>query len=278
VGFLNWGADLDHSLELLELYRPAAAWFFASRTLDSLVQWTRKTREVTEGATKIWIQVGSVSEASQVCEACAPDVLVVQGSDAGGHGLNKGAGLTCLIPEVIDALEALAVSGKVKQVPSIIAAGGIAEGRGVAAALVLGADGVTMGTRYLVAHEAEIADGYKAEIIRAADGGQCTARSSVYDTLRNFTEWPERYGGRGIVNKSYHDAMAGMPWDENKKLYNEAVKTGDKGWGENGRMTTYAGSNVGLVKKLQSAKEITEEVRNGAKSRLKCLLGRIEQH
>jgi nitronate monooxygenase len=277
VGFLNWGADLDVSLEQLKIYRPAAVWFFAPRTIDSLVEWTRKTKEITEGATKIWVQIGSVSEATQVCELCKPDVLVVQGADAGGHGLNNGAGLTCLIPEVIDSLEALVGSGKLEHVPSIIATGGISEGRGVAAALILGADGVTMGTRYLVAHEAEIDNGYKAEIIRATNGGQSTIRSSVYDTLRGTTDWPEGYGGRGVVNRSYHDAIAGVPWDENRKLYNEAVKMGDKGWGEDGRMTTYAGTGVGLVNKLQSAKEITEEVRNDAKSRLVSSLQRIDR-
>jgi nitronate monooxygenase len=258
----------------LKLYRPIATWFFAPRTSESLVEWTEKAREATEGGTKIWIQVGSVAEAIKVCEVCQPDVLVVQGIDAGGHGLNKCAGLICLVPEVIDALEPLVATGKLKELPIIIAAGGIGEGRGVAAALALGAEGVVMGTRYLAANEAEISNGYKAEIIRAGDGGQNTARSSVYDTLRGITDWPEGYGGRGVVNKSFHDAMSGMSWDDNKKLYNEAVKMGDKGWGEDGRMTTYAGTNVGLVKKTQSAKEITEEVREEAKSVVRRLRDR----
>jgi nitronate monooxygenase len=273
VGFLNWGADLKVSLELLAHYRPIAAWFFAPRTLASLVEWTEKTREATGGVTKIWIQIGGVSEALEVCQVCKPDVLVVQSNDAGGHGLNKCAGLTCLLPEVIDGVDALVATGKLKESPTIIAAGGIAEGRGVAAALALGAEGVVMGTRYLAAHEAEITDGYKAEIVRAGDGGQTTARSSVYDTLRGTTDWPEGYGGRGVVNKSYHDAMSGMSWDDNRKLYNEAVEMGDKGWGEHGRMTTYAGTNVGLVRKMQSAKDITEEVRKEAR----IVLSRLQE-
>jgi nitronate monooxygenase len=64
-----------------------------------------------------------------------------------------------------------------------------------------------------------------------------------------------------VVNKSFHDAEAGMDWEENTRLYGEAVKLGDAGWGSEGRMTTYAGTGVGLVNKEQSAAEIMEEVR-----------------
>ena len=88
VGFFNWGANLDTSLPLLQYFRPAAVWFFAPKTISNLAEWTQKTREVTDNATKIWIQIGGVAEAVNVCKACNPDVLVVQGTDAGGHGLN----------------------------------------------------------------------------------------------------------------------------------------------------------------------------------------------
>jgi nitronate monooxygenase len=234
--------------------------------MESLVEWTQKVREATDGVSKVWIQIGSVAEAVNVCKSCQPDVLVIQGIDAGGHGLNKGAGLISIIPEVVDTLRDLVRDGAIERLPHFVAAGGVADGRGVAAALALGAEGVVMGTRYLASHEAEIAQGYKAEVLRARDGGQTTARSGVYDTLRGITEWPEEYGGRGVVNDSYHDALNGMPWEENKNLYNEAVNKGDEGWGENGRLTAYAGTCVGLVKKVQSAKEITEGVREEAKA------------
>lgn len=271
VGFLNWGASLDATLPLLREYRPVAVWFFAPRSLESLVEWTEKSREATAGKTKVWIQVGSVKEAVDVCRMCNPDVLIVQGSDAGGHGLNKAAGLISLVPEVIDKLQELAKEGTLKIQPTVIAAGGIADGRGVAAAQALGAQGVVMGTRFLASHEANIAQGYKAEVIRAHDGGQTTSRSGVYDTLRGITEWPEAYGGRGVLNQSYHDALSGMSWEENKQLHDEALKAGDQGWGESGRLTTYAGTCVGLVKRAQSAREITEEVREEARTVLRRL-------
>lgn len=206
-----------------------------------------------------------------VTKACKPDVLVVQGIDAGGHGLTHGAGIVSLLPEVSTAIATLVDAGELGQeeAPILIAAGGIADGRGVAAALTLGAEGVCMGTRYLASEEAEIAAGYKNEVLRAWDGGQCTVRSSVYDTLRGTTDWPQQYGGRGVINQSYHDAMAGMDWDVNKRKYADAIKAGDGGWGVDGRMTTYASTAVGLVTQVKPAKVITEEVRKEALEVLK---------
>lgn len=178
-----------------------------------------------------------------------------------------------LVPEAIDALEKLATSKQIKTMPGIVATGGIAEARGVAAALVLGADGICMGTRYLASHEAEIAIGYQQEVVRASDGGQTTIRSSVYDELRGTTDWDSRYGGRGVTNKSYDDAISGMNFEENKKLYAKAVEQGDQGWGPHARMTTYAGAAVGLVRSVDSAGKITSEVREGASK----ILSRLQE-
>jgi nitronate monooxygenase len=261
VGFLNWGANLEKSLQCIEKYRPCAVWLFAPGDVENLATWTLRCREVTDGVTQVWIQVGGIVEAKSVVKTCLPDVLVVQGGDAGGHGLNKAASIITLVPEVADALQNLNTQGEIKTFPSIIAAGGIVDGRGVAAAVTLGAKGVCIGTRFLSAHEAVIAKGYRNEVLRASDGGQTTVRSSVYDRLRGITAWPAPYGGRGVINQSYHDAVAGVDWDENTKKYEEAVKIGDAGWGVQGRMTTYAGTGVGLVTKEQSASEIVEEVR-----------------
>lgn len=218
------------------------------------------------------MQAGSVAEALSVVRGVQPDVLVVQGSDAGGHGLAQGAGVISLVPEVSDAVAAL-VAKEGGHAPVIIAAGGIVEGRGVAAALALGASGVVMGTRFLASKEAKIAKGYQDEVVRAKDGGQTTVRTKVYDNLRGTTGWADTYNGRGIINKSYTDAVAGLNEDENKKLYNEEVSKGDAGWGVKGRLTTYAGTGVGLVTDVMSAAEIMNEVREGTRHVLERLNG-----
>ena len=206
------------------------------------------------------MQVGSVKEARSVVENVKPDVLVVQGTDAGGHGLAQGASLISLLPEVRDAL-----SSKEYADPVLVAAGGVTESRSASAALLLGASGVVLGTRLLASPEANITRGYQAEVLRASDGGQTTARTKVYDTLRGTTGWAESHNARGILNKSYWDAMKGMNGDENKRLYEEEMKKGDAGWGEGARMTAYAGSGVGLVREVKGAGEIVKEVRDGTR-------------
>ena len=259
VGFLNWGANLNTALEAIKMHTPAAVWFFAPKRNEDLIDWTEKVRKMTGGRTKVWVQIGSVTDALHVAQACAPDVLVVQGADAGGHGLAQGAGIVSLLPEVADALADMGMS----HIP-LLAAGGIVEGRGTAACLALGASGVVMGTRFLASKEANITKGYQANVLRTRDGGLTTTRTSVYDILRGTTGWPDRYDARGIINQSFLDSQNGVSIEDNKTLYNEALQKGDKSWGENGRLTAYAGSGVGLVKEVVSAQGIVEEVRRDA--------------
>lgn len=264
-----WGASLKEVANLLSMpsRRPAAIWLFAPRQASDLATWTKAIREASDNATKVWIQVGTVTDALYAVEHCEPDVLVVQGQDAGGHGLNKGAGLIPLLPETIDAVTSLvSQSGEKMRRPKFVAAGAIMDGRTFAATLTMGAAGGVMGTRYLASHEATVAPGYQKAVLRAKDGGLTTVRSSVYDTLRGTTDWPPQYGGRGVVNASYVDAVEkGLDVEENKKLYEKALSKGDEGWAEDaGRLTTYAGTGVGLVKEVMSAGDITREVRDGA--------------
>lgn len=272
VGFLNWGADRDTALAALKKYTPCAVWFFAPvNQPDDLVPWAEQVRTATSGKTKIWVQVGSVTEAIAVAEAIKPDVLVVQGSDAGGHGLAQSASIVTLLPEVHDSL---AQRGH-GHIP-LLAAGGIADGRGVAASLMLGAAGAVMGTRFLACSEATIARGYQSEILRASDGGISTVRSTVYDRARGILEWPDRYNGRGVINQTYVDSVErGVSDQEIRDLYVKEMEKGDDGWGPHGRMTTYAGTGVGLVKDILAAEEIinktlseTDEVLRKHSSRL----------
>ena len=136
-------------------------------------------REATQDRSKVWIQVGTVSDALEAVTTCEPDVLVVQGSDAGGHGLERGASIITLLPEVVDALKAIGRSDV-----ALVAAGGVMDGRGVAASVALGASGATLGTRFLASEEANIAKGYQDDVLQSRDAGISTVRSKVYDTLR----------------------------------------------------------------------------------------------
>jgi nitronate monooxygenase len=265
IGFICWGADLKVALDAIQdaTLKPAAAWLFAPQDINELVAWADGIRKASAGKTHIWVQVGTVEDATKVARLCRPEALVIQGSDAGGHGLKRSASIISLLPECADALR---MEG-FENIP-LIGAGGIADSRGVVAALALGASGVSMGTRFLASPEAEISNGYREDVIRATDGGITTTRTSVYDQLRGTTGWPESYNARGVLNGSFFDWEKGMEDEENEKLYQEAMTMGDKGWGKEGRMTTYAGTGIGLVKSVMPAGEIVKEVLSGVRQAL----------
>jgi len=264
-GYFNWAPaeDLEKAMAAVKKWKPAAVWQFGAHGNEDYAAWAEKIRQAGAGRTKVWVQVGSVTDAVEVAKAAKPDVLVVQGTDAGGHGLESGAGLITLLPEVADILKAIGLADI-----KLVAAGGIIEGRGAAAALALGANGVCLGTRFLASEEATIADAYRKEVVRASDGGANTTRTKLYDQLRGTTQWPPNYNGRAILNQSYHDHNSGVSLEDNKKLYEEAMKQGDAGWGVNGRITTYAGTGVGLVRSVMKAGDIVREVQQQATQRL----------
>lgn len=190
VSFLNWGADLELAVrEFKNLsLKPVAAWFYAPKSTEDLMKWTEQIRAATQNKTKIWMQVGSVAAALAVVRACKPDVSVVQGCDASGHGLAQSSLFISLLQEVLDTLIAVGIPRD--SIP-LIAAGGIMDGKGVAAALMLGASGACIGTRFLVSPEAEFSTGYKKAVADANDGGINTIRTTLYDRLRG-TKWMVR--------------------------------------------------------------------------------------
>lgn len=122
---------------------------------------------------QVWLQVGSLAQAREASSSNL-DALIVQGTEAAGHN-RSSAGLMTLLPAVVDTVAHL----------SVIAAGGIVDGRGLAAALTLGADAVWCGTRFLASQEANAHAEYKRRVVAA----------SVDDTVRTTlfgAEWPDQ--------------------------------------------------------------------------------------
>lgn len=269
VGFITWSASLEKALPSFSRYCPAAVWLFAPpKGFQDLIPWATKIREATASRTKIWVQVGSVSDAVEVVHAINPDVIVVQGLDAGGHSLARGASIVSLVPEINDKLQELRPYPQKRA--DVLAAGAISDGRGVAGALALGAQGCVLGTRFLASPESMIAYGYQKAIIDAWDGGVTTVRTDIYDKVRDIHGWPHGYDGRGLINKTFLDHLGGLSEVKNRELYREELNRGDEGYGPNGRLTTYAGTGVGLIKEVLSAGEIVKSLREGAR---KILLG-----
>jgi nitronate monooxygenase len=135
---------------------------------------------------KLVCQVQTEGMAKAALDAGA-DILVAQGGEAGGHGVCRGT--MALVPAIVD------LAGP--RVP-VIAAGGIADGRGLAACLMLGAGGVALGTRFYATIEAAGADAAKKRIVDSS--GDDSLRSIVFDISRRNV-WPAPYTGRCLYNE-----------------------------------------------------------------------------
>ncbi|TKA66670.1 hypothetical protein B0A55_09025 [Friedmanniomyces simplex] len=261
VGFQLWGCDLSVAVAAVKKHSPAVVWLFAPTDDAEFGRWSREIRSVSQEKPKIWIQAGSVARARRAMDLAAPDVLVLQGSDAGGHGFVQAASAISLVPEVVDVLASEYGGGT-----PVLAAGGIMDGRGVTGVMALGADGAVMGTRFLASDEAGIAQGWQRELVRATDGGISTGRSTLCDRLKETVGWPPHFDGRAILNKGHEDERAGMSDAENVALYKQQLAQGDDAWTPHGRMVVYAGTGVGLVKEVKPAAEIVHEVHVGARN------------
>ena len=146
--------------------------------------WTLPTpghvERLKQAGIKVWMQIGRVAEAEQAA-ALGADALIVQGAEAGGHNRAEASTMT-LFPRIRRRFPGL----------PLLAAGGIVDGATMAAALVLGADAVWCGSRFLAAQEAEAHDSYKERVL-SADVGD-TAILSIYGP-----EWPDRPHGRSSM-------------------------------------------------------------------------------
>ena len=148
--------------------------------------------EAHRRGTKVFIQVGSVEEAQAAAEA-GVDAIIAQGIEAGGH-VKSTTSLSTIVPAIVEA---------VKPIP-VIASGGIADGRGVIAALSLGAQAVSMGTRFVASEETRVLREYKERIVKSQ------AEDTVYTLLFDIG-WPNA-AHRVLRNKAYNEwEAAGQP-------------------------------------------------------------------
>lgn len=197
--------------------------------------------------------VASVALAKRM-EKSGADAIIAEGTESGGH---IGQLTTmALVPQVVDAVN----------IP-VIAAGGIGDGRGVAATFMLGAEGVQVGTRFLVAKECTVHPNYKEKILKAKDiDTEVTGRSTGHPV-------------RSLRNKMARTYMKlekeGATPEELEKLGSGALKRAAvDGDVENGAIMS--GQIAGLVNKEQSAKEIIDELFTEANERFKLFGGRYE--
>ena len=190
-----------------------------------------------EAGIKVIPVVASVAMAKRM-QRCGADALVAEGAEAGGHiGENT---TMVLVPQVVDAVE----------IP-VIAAGGIADGRGIAAAFMLGAEGVQIGTRFVVTEEAQVHENYKECILKARDiDSRVTGRSTGHPVraLRNkmTKEYLEKEQAGATFEELEHLTLGGL---------RRAVVDGDVQSG-----SVMAGQIAGMIKEKLTCQEVIQKL------------------
>jgi nitronate monooxygenase len=185
-------------------------------------------------------------EGARRAQAAGADLIVAQGTEAGGHG--GGRATLPLVPAVVDAVAPTPV----------LAAGGIADGRGLAAALMLGASGVLVGTRFYASEESLAHPRAKERIAEARDNA--TARTRVFDRVRCLA-WPPAYTGRALRNR-FMERWDGREGDlaADASGYHAAVRDGDFD-----TAVVWAGEAVDLVRRVERASALVAQIGDEAR-------------
>ena len=240
VGFITWSLARNPALLAHVLrYRPAAVMlsFGDPRPFAGQVH--------AAGALLI-CQCQELRHVAEAVEAGA-DVVVAQGSEAGGHGASRGT--LSLVPEVADFLAQRAPN------TLLLAAGGIGDGRGLAAALMLGADGVLVGTRLWASQEALVAPGHRQAILQTSGDG--TLRTRIPDIVRQL-DWPAGFTARirrNAFTERWHGREDGLraALDVEGPRYRQALETCDPE-----HTAVWFGEAAGLVDDIPPAASIVQ--------------------
>ena len=245
VGLITWSIERG-VFELCLSYRPAA---FVLSFGDPRPH----AAAIKAAGCKLICQVQNVEQARIAREAGA-DLIVAEGTEAGGHSGVRGT--LALVPAVIDAVAPIPV----------VAAGGIADGRGLAASLMLGAQGALIGTRFYASLEALGHERAKQCLVKGS--GDDTARTRVFDIVRGYA-WPDNYDGRALRNtfmQRWHgreDALSAAMETE-RAAYQAAAQAGDCD-----TAVVWASESIDLIKSIESAAELVKKISADAEAELK---------
>jgi nitronate monooxygenase len=233
VGFQSWAVDVATVRRALERNPVAVMLSFGNpRPFARLVR---------EAGSALIIQVTDLDEARQAVDLGA-DVIVAQGTESGGHGARRGRSTLPFVPIVADLAAPVPV----------LAAGGIADGRGLAAALALGAAGALIGTRFQATAEALVDPAISKAIVEGR--GEDTERSTVLDIARG-SRWPAKYPGRTLGHpfldqwRGREDELAADA--DAQREYRDGVERGDLL-----PLPAWASEAVDLIHDLPSAADL----------------------
>jgi nitronate monooxygenase len=235
IGFLTWAVNPAVVERALELQPSAVMLSFGDPSPYADL--------VRTAGVKLILQVTDLAEARRAVDLGA-DVIVAQGTESGGHGARRGRSTLPFVPLVVDLAAPTPV----------LAAGGIADGRGVAAALALGAAGALIGTRFQATAESLADSSIVDTILRGR--GEDTGRSRIEDIARG-SRWPSEYGARTLANafvdrwRGREDELAADPGAQ--RGYRDAVTRGDLP-----PQPVWAGEDVDLITDRPPAADLVE--------------------
>ncbi|MEV0649624.1 nitronate monooxygenase [Phytomonospora sp. NPDC050363] len=245
IGFLTWATDVAAVERALE-HRPRAVML-------SFGDPAPYADRVRAAGVALIVQATDIEEARRAVDVGA-DVIVAQGTESGGHGAGRGRSTLPFVPVVADLAAPVPV----------LAAGGIADGRGVAAALVLGAAGALVGTRFQATAESLADLSVRRRIVEGT--GAETERNRVLDIARG-SAWPAKYSAR-TLGHPYLDRWRGREAElaadpEARRAYRESVAEG-----ELPALPVWAGEAVDLIDDLPSAADLVGAMAAGAEEAL----------
>lgn len=251
LGFITWALDRrPQALEEALQHSPYCVFLSFGKP-------QAHAKKIRDAGAKLVCQVQSLRHVEEALDAGA-DAIVAQGTEAGGHGAARST--MPLVPEVADYL------GKRAPKTLLLAAGGIADGRGLAAALLLGADGVLIGSRFWASAEALTPQAMTDRALRST--GDDTVRTKAIDRLRGVP-WPQEFSFRVLKNKftdewAHREGEAALVPGSLASAYAEARAKQDLDI-----YLTVVGEAAGLLHDRPSAATIIENMVAQAESLLK---------
>lgn len=197
-------------------------------------------KKLKDGGVKVIHKLGSVKHALHA-EKAGYDAVIAAGTEEGGHPLNENVATTVLTPRVVESVK----------IP-VITAGGMANGRGLAAALCLGADGILMASRFICTHECKVHDNVRQELIRRQENETVLygntiglqGRALLNETIKKVLEIEERRGGLEEILPLIAGTLGPDIWEKGN------INAG----------SINVGQSIGLIHEVLSCKELLDGI------------------
>jgi len=256
VGFITWSlARQPHLLDLV-LDRAPAVLMLSFGDFQPFLP------NIRDGQTKLIVQVQTLDQAREAVDA-GVDAIVAQGTEAGGHGGTRAT--LPFVPAVVDIA---------KEIP-VIAAGGIADGRGLVAALALGGSGVLCGTGFFASDESLASDNAKQTAVSGC--GDDTERSSVFDMARGL-KWPPEWNIRAMRNsytRRWSEDIEGLRRNlPGEQARFEAARAAD----DTDIAAVIVGEAVDLIRAIEPAQATLHRMISQAEDCLRHISGIVESN